>query len=49
MLRFRNFSNGPSLRSEVGRQTSACWGAAAQKAEMEKWWPIIKELGIKGE
>jgi tripartite-type tricarboxylate transporter receptor subunit TctC len=23
--------------------------AAFQKAEIEKWWPIIKELGIKAE
>jgi tripartite-type tricarboxylate transporter receptor subunit TctC len=23
--------------------------AALQKAEIDKWWPIIKELGIKGE
>jgi tripartite-type tricarboxylate transporter receptor subunit TctC len=23
--------------------------AALQKAEIEKWWPIIKEFGIKGE
>jgi tripartite-type tricarboxylate transporter receptor subunit TctC len=23
--------------------------AARQKAEMEKWWPIIKAAGIKGE
>jgi tripartite-type tricarboxylate transporter receptor subunit TctC len=22
---------------------------ALQKADAEKWWPIIKELGIKGE
>jgi hypothetical protein len=23
--------------------------AAMQKADAEKWWPIIKELGIKAE
>jgi hypothetical protein len=23
--------------------------AALQKAEIEKWWPIIKEFGIKAE
>jgi tripartite-type tricarboxylate transporter receptor subunit TctC len=23
--------------------------AAYQKAEIEKWWPIIKEFGIKAE
>jgi hypothetical protein len=23
--------------------------AALQKADAEKWWPIIKELGIKAE
>jgi predicted DNA-binding transcriptional regulator AlpA len=23
--------------------------AAFQKAEIEKWWPIIKEAGIKAE
>jgi hypothetical protein len=23
--------------------------AALQKAEIEKWWPIIKAAGIKGE
>jgi hypothetical protein len=23
--------------------------SALQKAAAEKWWPIIKELGIKGE
>jgi len=23
--------------------------AAMQKAEIEKWWPIIKAAGIKGE
>jgi tripartite-type tricarboxylate transporter receptor subunit TctC len=23
--------------------------AAQQKAEIEKWWPIIKEAGIKAE
>ena len=23
--------------------------SAFQKAEIEKWWPIIKEAGIKGE
>ena len=23
--------------------------AAFQKAEIEKWWPIIKEFGIKAE
>jgi hypothetical protein len=23
--------------------------AAFQKAEIEKWWPIIKTAGIKGE
>jgi tripartite-type tricarboxylate transporter receptor subunit TctC len=30
------------------QQTPEAFGAF-QKAEMEKWWPIIKELGIKGE
>jgi len=23
--------------------------AAFQKAEIEKWWPIVKEAGIKGD
>jgi tripartite-type tricarboxylate transporter receptor subunit TctC len=23
--------------------------AALQKADIEKWWPLIKELGIKAE
>jgi tripartite-type tricarboxylate transporter receptor subunit TctC len=23
--------------------------AAFQKAEIEKWWPIVKEAGIRGE
>jgi hypothetical protein len=30
------------------RQTPEALGAL-QKAEAEKWWPIIKELGIKVE
>jgi tripartite-type tricarboxylate transporter receptor subunit TctC len=30
------------------RQTPEALGAL-QKADAEKWWPIIKELGIKGE
>jgi tripartite-type tricarboxylate transporter receptor subunit TctC len=30
------------------RQTPAAL-AALQKADAEKWWPIIKELGLKGE
>ena len=40
------------------RQTSVCAGAdrqtpealgALQKADIEKWWPIIKAANIKGE
>jgi tripartite-type tricarboxylate transporter receptor subunit TctC len=30
------------------RQTPEALGAL-QKADAEKWWPIIKEFGIKGE
>ena len=30
------------------QQTAAALGAK-QKAEIEKWWPIIKAAGIKGE
>ena len=30
------------------RQTPEALGAM-QKADAEKWWPIIKEAGIKGE
>jgi hypothetical protein len=30
------------------RQTPEALGAL-QKADAEKWWPIIKELGIKAE
>ena len=32
-----------------GDQQSSVALAAFQKAEIEKWWPIIKEAGIKGE
>jgi tripartite-type tricarboxylate transporter receptor subunit TctC len=48
----------PAVRSRLGdlgqeifpreRQTPEALGAL-QKADIEKWWPIIKELGIKAE
>ena len=48
----------PAARSRFGdlgfevfpreRQTPEALGALV-KADAEKWWPIIKELGIKGE
>jgi hypothetical protein len=45
----------PSRLADLGyeifpreRQTPEVLGALV-KADAEKWWPIIKELGIKGE
>jgi tripartite-type tricarboxylate transporter receptor subunit TctC len=48
----------PALRSRLGdlgleifsrdQQTPEALGAL-QRADAEKWWPIIKELGIKAE
>ena len=41
----------PDLGMEVfprGRQTPEALGAL-QKADAEKWWPLIKEFGIKAE
>jgi hypothetical protein len=43
--------NGSRLHGEIPpreQQTLEALGAV-QKAEIERWWPIIKAAGIKGE
>jgi hypothetical protein len=42
-LRLRHFRNFP--RNEQTPEALA----ALQKAEIQKWWPIIKAAGINGE
>jgi tripartite-type tricarboxylate transporter receptor subunit TctC len=45
--RFANYPNYHNIFPRE-RQTPETLGAL-QKADAEKWWPIIKELGIKAE
>jgi hypothetical protein len=44
LLRFPP-SRGSQGHKHIHRGTSRCY----QKAEIEKWWPIIKAAGIQAE
>jgi hypothetical protein len=48
-----NDSNPPKKSTDRAERAADQWApeafAAFQEAEIEKWWPIIKAAGIKGE
>jgi tripartite-type tricarboxylate transporter receptor subunit TctC len=43
--RLADLANDPVPREQQSPEALAAW----QKAEIEKWWPIIKAAGIKAE